>query len=99
MPDPTPTLGRIVHYRGKKGRHAMYAAIVTGTTASLHPDGVAAGDVPPLDSNEHVHLWVFSPAAQEGATPGYPEFNIPRGESPQPGESIQPGSWCWPERA
>jgi len=95
MSDLKPTLGRIVHYRGNQGRQAMRAAIVTGTTVSLDPGGIASGDVPALDSDEHAHLWVFTP----GASGGFAEFNVPRGESPRPGEPIQPGSWCWPSRA
>jgi hypothetical protein len=91
-----PTLGRIVHYRGKQGRLAMRAAIVTGTTASLDPDGIASGDVPALDSDEHVHLWVFTP----GSSGGFPEFNVPLGEphEHQPDQEVPPGSWCWPPR-
>lgn len=93
-----PTLGRIVHYRGSQGRMAPRAAIVTGTADSLDPDGVASGDVPALDSPEHVHLWVFTP----GRSAGFPEFNVPRGE-PAAGEettaaTIPPGTWCWPPR-
>lgn len=84
---PTPTLGRIVHYRGKQGRMAMRAAIVTGTIDSLDPDGIASGDVPALDSEHHVHLWVFTP----GASGGFPEFNVGPGD--------EPGQWAWPPRA
>ncbi|MGR6922573.1 hypothetical protein ACU635_50680 [[Actinomadura] parvosata] len=83
---PKPTLGRIVHYRGKQGRMAMRAAIVTGTVASLDPDGIASGDVPALDSELHVHLWVFTP----GSSGGFPEFNVGPGE--------EPGQWTWPPR-
>ncbi|TDB88365.1 hypothetical protein E1264_11835 [Actinomadura sp. KC216] len=89
-----PTLGRIVHYRGKQGLTAMRAAIVTATTATLDPRGVEAGQVPALDSDEHVHLWVFTPGEQGG----FAEFNVPRGEAPDPGEEIPPGSWGWPSR-
>lgn len=91
-----PTLGRIVHYRGKRGRLAMRAAIVTGTVDSVTADGIESGDVPALDSPEHVHLWVFTP----GTSGGFPEFNVPCGEpfESQPGQEIPPGSWCWPPR-
>lgn len=93
-----PTLGRIVHYRGNQGRMAPRAAIVTGTVDSLDPGGIESGDVPALDSPGHVHLWVFTP----GASGGFPEFNVPRGE-PADGEeatasTIPPGTWCWPPR-
>lgn len=83
---PPSTLGRIVHYRGKQGRMAMRAAIVTGTVASLDPDGIASGDVPALSSDLHVHLWVFTP----GASGGFPEFNVAHG--------TEPGQWAWPPR-
>jgi hypothetical protein len=81
-----PTLGRIVHYRGKQGYQAMRAAIVTGTVDSLDPRGVEAGAVPALDSNQHVHLWVFTP----GDKGGFPEYNVPPGDGP--------GEWTWPPR-
>lgn len=88
-----PSLGRVVHYRGNQGRLALRAAIVTGTVDSLDPDGVASGDAPALDSERHVHLWVFTP----GSSGGFPEFNVPQGEGSEGGE-IAPGSWCWPPR-
>lgn len=87
-----PSLGRIVHYRGKQGLLAMRAAIVTATVDSLDPRGVEAGEVPALDSDQHLHLWVFTP----GAAGGFAEFNVPLGE-PVDG-CIPPGSWCWPPR-
>ncbi|MBO3751517.1 hypothetical protein J5X84_36055 [Streptosporangiaceae bacterium NEAU-GS5] len=88
---PQPTLGRIVHYRGKLGYQAMRAAIVTGTVDSLDPRGIAAGEVPALDSPQHVHLWVFTP----GEKGGFPEFNVPEAVDPA---DMPPGSWCWPPR-
>ncbi|MEU7590669.1 hypothetical protein AB0A95_30810 [Micromonospora sp. NPDC049230] len=93
-----PTLGRIVHYRGKQGRLAPRAAIVTGTIDSLDPSGIEAGDVPALDSPEHVHLWVFTP----GTSGGFAEFNVPPGDGSDHTDStvgtIPPGTWCWPPR-
>lgn len=90
-----PSLCDTVRYRGAQGRLAMRAAIVTGTVASLHPDGVASGDVPALDDDTHVHLWVFTP----GLSAGFPEFNVPCGEDAvSEVEEIPPGSWCWPQR-
>ncbi len=93
-----PTFGRIVHYRGKQGLMAPRAAMVTADVDSLDPRGVESGEVPALDSPEHVHLWVFTPSAAGG----FPEFNVPRGE-PAAGEqpsakTIPPGTWCWPPR-
>lgn len=94
-----PTLGRIVHYRGNQGLMAPRAAIVTATVDSLDPRGVDAGDVPALDSDQHVHLWVFTPGEQGG----FAEFNVPRGESADEraettAGTIPPGTWCWPPR-
>lgn len=92
-----PTLGCIVHYRGKQGLLAPRAAMVTATQDSLDPRGVASGQISALDSDQHVHLWVFSPGGE-----GFPEDNVPRGEAPT-GEqatagTIPPGTWCWPPR-
>ncbi len=93
-----PTIGRIVHYRGSQGLLAPRAAIVTATVDSLDPRGVASGEVPALDSPEHVHLWVFTP----GAKGGFAEFNVQRGEAADGHEptasTIPPGTWCWPPR-
>lgn len=86
-----PSLGRIVHYRGKIGFQAPRAAIVTGTRASLDPRGLESGAVPPLDSDEHVHLWVFTP----GSSSGFAEFNVP---STPDGQEAEPGAWSWPPR-
>lgn len=96
-----PTLGRIVHYRGKLGLQAPRAAFVTATQDSLDPRGVESGEVPALDSPEHVHLWVFTPSHAAGYG-GFPEFNVPRGRV-DPGQqatagTIPPGTWCWPPR-
>lgn len=92
MSTQKPSLGRIVHYRGKQGYLAMRAAVVTAAVASLDPRGVEAGEIPGLDSPDHVHLWVFTP----GAAGGFAEYNVPPGERVD--GCIPPGSWCWPER-
>lgn len=90
-----PSLGRIVHFRGKQGLLAPRAAIVTATVDSLDPRGVESGEVPALDSPEHVHLWVFTPGALGG-------FDVPRGDAADGREptagTIPPGAWCWPPR-
>ena len=88
-----PSLGRIVHYRGKKGLCAMRAAIVTADVGSLDPRGVETGLIPALASDQHVHLWVFTP----GELGGFTEYNVPLDE---PGDDglITPGYWCWPPR-
>lgn len=83
---PSPTLGRILHYRGKLGLNALRAAIVTATVDSLDPRGVEAGEVPALDSSLHVHLWVYTPSNQGG----FAEYNVPPGDGP--------GQWVWPPR-
>ncbi len=86
-----PTIGRIVHYRGKHGLCAPRAAIVTATGDSLDPRGVESGDVPGLDSDQHLHLWVFTP----GESGGFAEFNVP----PTPDNTDpEPGHWYWPPR-
>jgi hypothetical protein len=87
-----PSLGRIVHYRGRLGFFAPRAAIVTATIDSLDPRGVESGQVEALDSDMHVHLWVYSP----GTSGGFSEFNVPFSEVGQ-GEAA-PGSWYWPAR-
>lgn len=98
---PRPTLAGIVHYRGKYGLQAPRAAVVTATLDTLDPRGVEAGHVPPLDSDQHVHLWVWTPAVSgpNAATGGFPEFNVPRGEAADGEEAtagtIPPGTWCW----
>lgn len=102
-----PTLGRIVHYRGKQGLLAPRAAIVTATVDSLDQRGVEAGEVPALDSSDHVHLWVFTPSPAGG----FAEFNVPHGKPDSRREpttpagrpttaaaTIPPGTWCWPPR-
>lgn len=88
-----PTTGRILRYRGKQGFLAMRAAIVTCDVETLDPRGVESGAIPGLDSDEHVHLWVFTP----GESGGFTEYNVPPGE---PGDDgmIPPGSWAWPPR-
>ncbi len=88
---PQPTLGRIVHYRGKQGVHAMRAAIVTATVDTLDQGNVEAGNVPGLDDESHVHLWVFTP----GASGGFAEFNVPEAVD---SDAVPPGAWCWPPR-
>lgn len=67
-----PAIGRVVTYRSRTGRYDV-PAIITATTETLDPQGVAlyhetqgAKGVPPLDSPEHVHLTVL--------TPGIPGF-------------------------
>ncbi len=82
----TPVTGQIVRYRGKMGLLAMRAAIVTADVDTLDLRGVASGEVPGLDSPQHVHLWVFTP----GEKGGFAEFNVAPGNSP--------GQWSWPPR-
>jgi hypothetical protein len=55
-----PTIGRIVIYRSRTGNYDV-PAIVSATTSTLHLPGVEAGYVPTLNSDEHVHLTVFTP--------------------------------------
>lgn len=92
-----PSVGRIVRYVGNRGVQAVRPAIVTvdRETCIDHDEGV------PLDSDSHVHLWVFttkSRTAHEtygGADPGLPgfhEMNIPYDAGKAP------GTWHWPPR-
>ncbi|MCK2214272.1 hypothetical protein MF672_010785 [Actinomadura sp. ATCC 31491] len=74
----TPMTGDIVRYRGKHGIHAVRAAIVTADIRTLDPLGVTSGNVPALDSPQHVHLWVFTPSEAGG----FPEYNVPPGDGP-----------------
>jgi len=83
---PKPTTGRILRYRGKQGFRAVRAAIVTADVETLDPRGVESGEVPSLDSDLHVHLWVFTP----GERGGFAESNVGPGDSP--------GQWSWPPR-
>lgn len=94
IPMQKPSLGRIVHYRGKQGLLAMRAAIVTCDTKSLDPRGVEQGLIPDLADDEHVHLWVFTP----GESGGFTEYNVPLGHAEENSGEIPPGSWCWPPR-
>jgi len=89
-----PNLGRIVHYRGKYGLQAPRAAIVTADTRSLDPRGVESGDIPALDDDMHVHLWVFTP----GEAGGFTEYNVPFAGEYMSAPAIPPGTWCWPPR-
>lgn len=81
-----PTTGRILRYRGKQGFHAMRAAIVTADVHTLDPRGVESGNGAGLDSDEHVHLWVFTP----GESGGFTEYNV--------GPGNEAGQWSWPPR-
>lgn len=87
-----PSLGRIVHYRGKYGMQLTRAALITCDPPHLDHRGVESGAVPALDSPMHVHLWVYTPALNgpNAAAGGFPEFNVPYGDSP--------GEWHWPPR-
>lgn len=87
-----PTLGRILHYRGRLGLQTMRAAIVTATVDTLDPAGVEAGEVPPLTDHTHVHLWVYSPSPNTPAG-GFGEYNVAYGGD---GLEIEPGTWRWP---
>ena len=55
-----PTIGRIVRYRSRTGNYSI-PAIITATQDTLYGPGVEGGFVPDLDSEDHVHLTVFTP--------------------------------------
>jgi hypothetical protein len=84
------SLGRIVQYRSKQGVNALRAAIVAATVDTLDPGNVEAGEVPALDSADHVHLFVLTP----GDRGFFMEYNVPLDE---PG-MCRPGTWQWPTR-
>lgn len=86
---PAPTLGRIVHYRGRHGLHAKRAAIVTCTVAEWVPSDEPDA-LPPPSTPEHVHLHVFSAGG-----PGFDELDVPRSADPA---DPTPGTWQWPTR-
>lgn len=55
-----PQIGRIVIYRSRTGSYSV-PAVVNAVEGTLNPEGVEAGHVPPLSSDRHVHLTVFTP--------------------------------------
>lgn len=83
-----PSLGRIVNYRGKQGLQTLRAAVITATRDTLDPRGVETGEVPALDSDNHVHLHVLTPSDRGF----FVEYNVPLDE---PGQ-CHPGTWQWP---
>ena len=89
----TITPGRIVMYRGKFGFNALRPALVVCTVDTLDPRGVATGEVTALDSQEHVHLQVFTPSERIA----FYEPNIPYWSGHI--EEMPPGYWTWPMRA
>lgn len=106
---PKPTIGRIVVYRSRTGSYDV-PAVVNCTTATLNPEGVARGYVPPLSSDEHVHLTVFTPG-QSGLRSEAPDFLVEpvHGRDENHGGTYRewdiaydadggPGTWRWPGR-
>jgi hypothetical protein len=81
--------GAIVQYRGRQGLQALRGALVTATADTLDPRGVDAGQVAPLTSPEHVHLFVLTPSNAVG----FPEYDVPRDADPG---MCRPGTWQWP---
>jgi len=88
-----PTLGRIVHYRGKLGLKATRMALVACTQKELIAASVESGEAQPLDSEMHVHLQVVTIGTQMM----FPENNVPYAEPDANGE-IPGGCWTWPPR-
>jgi hypothetical protein len=116
LPDPrgrTVTIGRIVIFRSRTGKYDI-PAIVTATKETLNPDGVAAGAIPDLTGDDHVHLTVFTagfPGQREGANDFEVESVHARSENVSgcyqewdiPYDDVRdahvpPGTWRWPER-
>lgn len=87
-----PTVGRIVRYVGKMGVNAERPALVTVDRETYvdHPEGVE------LDSDMHVHLWVFTTKSRsdhEAGNPGQPGFHEMNIGYDANGA---PGTWHWP---
>lgn len=107
-----PTIGRIVIYRSRTGDYDV-PAIITATTETLNPKGVELGHVPPLSSDQHVHLTCFT-AGKPGLRRGAEDFKVEsahgRSENvagcyqewdiPLHASVVQPdpGTCRWPER-
>lgn len=95
-----PSIGRIVHYRGKLGAKAIQPAMVVTTVETLEPGPVEAGDIPGLDGDMYVHLRVMT-AGEPG---GYTEYNVPHVSlvdepdmHPDWPEGPGAGTWAWPD--
>lgn len=106
-----PSIGRIVIYRSRVGGYDL-PAIITATRETLHAEGVqryretgGQEGVPPLSSQDHVHLTVFSPGVPTNPEPpkpldvnaggSYREWDVPLFEaavvvSPTPGVPAVP---------
>lgn len=91
-PGPVPTLGRIVLYKSRGATGYVVPAVVTATADTLEPEGVATGQVWPIEGDRNVHLHVLTP----GNKVQYQEANVPQASDPSDPE---PGSWFWPPRA
>jgi hypothetical protein len=103
-------LGASVIYRSRTGSYDC-AAIITATVKSLNKENVAAGYLPGLTSDFHVHLTVFTPGKiGQGRTETEAPFltESPHGRSPNTGGTYQewdiafdaaggPGTWRWEE--
>jgi hypothetical protein len=108
---PRPSICRMVVYRSKTGAYDV-PAVINCTIDTISEEGVRLGHVPPLTSDVHVHLTVFTPGkpgtAREGnevnpaQTSGtYQEWDVPLSGSfaaPTEGDEPMLGTWRWPER-
>jgi hypothetical protein len=100
----TPTIGRIVAYTSQTVDYLEAPALITAVRASLK----TGSNVPPLASDSHVHLTVFTPEQPAPATKptaakiaalrvhnvagSYQVFDVPLDSSAVPA----PGTWHWP---
>jgi hypothetical protein len=100
-------IGRIVVYRSRTGDYDV-PAIINCTTDSINEQGVEAGHVPPLSSERHVHLTVFTPG-RPGMRRDADNFLVEseHGRSENVAGCYQewdiaegdgPGCWRWPQR-
>lgn len=112
-----PRICRIVEYRSRTGNYTV-PALITCTVDTLASKGVEVyeetnGDqgVPPLSSEEHVHLAVFTPGIP-GMRVSADDFVGERKDEPISenvagtyqewdvpySSDLAPGTWKWPER-
>lgn len=103
-----PIPGDDVWYVSRTGNYFLPAKVVV-TEMNLYRPGVEAGHVPDLSSNQHVHLWVYSPGPaglRAAATDFVTESPHGRDENRGGGynefdieydEHGTPGTWRYPD--
>jgi hypothetical protein len=105
-----PKISRMVIYRSRTGDYDC-PAVIAATRDTLHIPNVEAGFIPPLSSEDHVHLVVFSAGSpgKRAAPEAHFLVESPHGRSENVSGSYQewditydpegaPGTWRWPEQ-